>query len=160
MPSRKRAQGRARKARAAPPGGERAEICTHGYPCPLTPTQQQVIDTFCDTARKYLTELFTSDPFEIMMEVLEKHPDILRLDENRKLIQAYLVKLSTDNLLKNETEVKFNTAGTNAFMLSLLEGGEFTKQNPFNSTIYNDLSLKHADLFQGCKQSAVKFYRK
>ena len=104
--------------------------------------------------------MFTSDPFEIMMEVLEKHPDILRLDENRKLIQAYLVKLSTDNLLKNETEVKFNTAGTNAFMLSLLEGGEFTKQNPFNSTIYNDLSLKHADLFQGCKQSAVKFYRK
>ena len=109
MPSRKRAQGRARKARAAAPGGERAETCTHGYPCSLTPTQHQVIDTFRDTLNKCLAGQTASSPFKIIMEAFEENPDSFRLDENRKLMQAYLVTIGTNSLL--ETKDEFNTAG-------------------------------------------------
>jgi len=94
------------------------------------------------------------------MKAFEKNPDLFRLDENRKLIQAYLVKLSTDRLLENVTKDECNIAGKNALMLSLLENCEFTKQHLFNSLNSKDFFLKHQDLFRGCKRSLVKFYRK
>jgi len=119
-----------------------------------------VIDAFRDTFRNHLTGETASNPLEILMEVLEKHPDILQQDENRKFIQAYLVKLSTDSLLENVTKDEFNIAERNALMLSFLEVCDFTKQNPFDSLNSKDLILKHMDLFNGCKRSLVKFYRK
>jgi len=94
------------------------------------------------------------------MKAFEENPDLFRLDENRKLIQAFIVSISTDRLLKNVTKDKlFNIARRNAVMLSFLEVCDFTKQNPYDS-VSKDLLLKHMDLFNGCKRSLVKFYRK
>jgi len=94
-----------------------------------------------------------------VVEMLED--DLFRLDEHRKLIQAFLVNGGTNMLLENVTESEIDCyAALNTYMLILLERGDFTKPNPFDSAFSQKFLLKYWDLVRGCKRSLVKFYRK
>lgn len=163
MPSRKRAQGQTRKAKAsAVSGGERAEICRHGFPI-LNSRQQQVIDTFSEELKKCWPEIGANlfEMQDIMIKILETHPNLFRVDENRKLISNDLVFNVANNLLEkyNENDSELEFAQMNTYILLYVEGHDFTKDNPF-SCVDPHFIVKHRNLMLGCKRSLVKFYRK
>ena len=163
MPSRKRAQGRARRARAAaPPGGERADICWHGFPLrgSLNSTQRQVIDTFTEELGRNLPserdDAATKSPLT-MAKIFRKRPELFRNDENRTLICKFIASHGTAILLRNAE--RLDLASINADMLLVLEGYDSTKENSFD--FYDlDFFMKRRDMFEGCKRSLVKFFRK
>ena len=166
MPSRKRAQGRARRARAAaPPGGGRADICWHGFASrhSLKPTQRQVIDTFAKEFNNLWSERshFMVNVTRAMNEILEKHPEIFSSEESRTLIHSFMVSSGTEALLQhvNENGYWLRKAQIHACMLLSLEGCDFTKEEPFNPFDL-DFQIKHRNVLERCKRSLVKFYRK
>ena len=163
MPSsRKRAQGRARRARAAaPPGGGRADICWHGFAsrASLNATQRQVIDTFVGEVRSLSSD--RGAVTLIMATVFGKQPELFLNDENRTLIRNWLVYCGTAVLLQNanENDSELGRASIYANMLSILECYDSHKENPFD--FYNlDFFMKRRDMLEGCERSLVKFYRK
>ena len=168
MPSsRKRAQGRARRARAAaPPGGGRADICCHGLPsrASLKSTQRPVLDTFMEELGRSLPserdEAATRSPVT-MAKIFRKQPELFRNDENRTLIRKFIVSQGTDTLLRNAdgNDSELRLTSINADMLLVLEGYDSTKENAFD--FYDlDFFMKRRDMFEGCKRSLVKFFRK
>ena len=97
-----------------------------------------------------------------MPKTFKTHPNLFRVDENRKLIQSYLLSGGTDCLLENMkgNDPKLKGAEVNAHMLLFLEGCDFTKENPFDFPDLAGFFTKHRDLLEGCKRSTVRFYHK
>ena len=144
-------------------GGKRAEICRHGLP-PLRSAQMQVMGTFCDSVITCCIEGGQNNTscHWVAVKVLENNLNSFRLNENRKLIQTFLVAKGTTDLLEHVKidDADLSPAEVFARMLLLLEGCDFTEQNPFDLAYSKAFALKHQDLVNGCKRSLVKFYRK
>lgn len=164
MPSRKRAQGRARKAQtAAPSRGVRDKICRHGFPI-LNATQQQVMEAFWKDIWLLAENDASESIVKTMCSVHEKH-DLLRISENRELIRSSLVWLGTDSLLqKVNKDTELSLAVSFSCVLVYLEDIDFATndQRDFAEmhSFFHDLMVRHRRLFQGCKQRVVTFYRK
>ena len=168
MPSRKRAQGRARKARAqaaAPPGGARAEVRAHGCVCATTAHSQR-IQIFANEFESFAHPMRQAhggsgaDVCQFMTGINKKCPHVFQAGENRTLAHTWLVYTATENILKDNDNywLEARIAVQIVSLLERLEGRAVDEDLILFAD--HDWFVKHQDLLLGCRRSLVKFHRR
>ena len=84
----------------------------------------------------------TLDVAHIMIEILEKLPEIFSSDESRPLIHSFLVLRGTDALLQhvNDNDPELGKTIVIANLLLPLENHDSTKENPLYF-FYNEMGI-------------------
>ena len=170
MPSRKRAKGKARKARAKeasssspssqeqlnqPPQANPSSVCDHGYPLTIPPICEEFIDAFFDSLR--LNEV--SSIFVAMEMTEAKYPDVGKNATLMVMIKSIFVSSAIEAILRKghdpRSEDVLNCFTFTGIVLAFENAG-------------GDLSLaerctaieKHRDLHDGGDHAAVKYLSK
>ena len=180
MPSRKKAKGQARKAKAAEKLAKPISLvtwngCRHGGP-PSLPCGRLCVrfvhaywnvrgddDTFFGLQCAYAS----LDTFYALQCACEQYPGALTDDANRKIIIDYFLARGAEMMVATDKHPHWKTnACASAAAVLVLEHFGCCQHKDLCDDIWNDLfhtdepCMKNQDIVQGCERSLTRFFSK